>query len=270
MFITIINDCRDENARARQESRIAALLNSPTIFLGVNSDIEASMQIIDVLDATEGARGLVLVNVAPRGTRVKKWENGTPFGYFKYKETIVIASIDGYTLSAVKKLKLATTLQVFDIATCAKILQEKGVIHEETAAYLPKTQFRSFDFTPRAGAFLLSGEILPTTTLSLDDIPDLPHTVWHIDNFGNCKTTLLSNDYSQKDSLTTHFGTFPIISQLRDLDDGQSSAIVGSSGIGGYRFLELMSQRKSFSLLYGVQIGDDIFNSHSYFTTATN
>jgi hypothetical protein len=269
MFVTIINDCQDENARARQESRVASLIQSPTTFLGVNSDIEASMQIIDILDATEGAQGLILVNVAPRGTRVKKWENGTPFGYFKFNNTIVITSIDGYTLSAIKNLRLATTIDVFDIRTCAKIFKEKGLIDEKTAIYLPRTQFRSFDFTPRAGAYLLKGGILPTTTLSLDKIPDLPNTVWHIDNFGNCKTTLLSNNYNDKGNLTTRFGTFPIVSQLRHLDDGQSSIVIGSSGIGEYRFLELMSQRKNFSSLYNVHIGDDIFDSQSHFITAT-
>ncbi|MBI1839007.1 MAG: hypothetical protein HYR95_01760, partial [Candidatus Colwellbacteria bacterium] len=103
MNITIINDCRDANAAGRQAARAATLLGGTVAFIGVTNDLEASGNLIDALDAIEGKGGIVLVNVAPRNGTAKKWENGTPFGYFWYKETLVLASVDGLTLSLVKK-----------------------------------------------------------------------------------------------------------------------------------------------------------------------
>ncbi|PIZ82395.1 MAG: hypothetical protein COY02_00205, partial [Parcubacteria group bacterium CG_4_10_14_0_2_um_filter_41_6] len=62
MFITIINDCKDQNAAGRQAARVACLFNIAPTFVGVQSDIEASGNIIDVLDATEGKKGIILAN----------------------------------------------------------------------------------------------------------------------------------------------------------------------------------------------------------------
>lgn len=65
-----------------------------------------------------------------------------------------------------------------------------GVISEVAAKQIPTTQFRSFDFLPRAGAFILNDNHLPTTPHDLSLIPELPNAIWHIDNFGNCKKLL--------------------------------------------------------------------------------
>src|SRR5688572_12965729 len=98
MFVTIINDCKDENAFGRQATKAAALFGCSIVTVGVDSDIEAAGNLIDCLDAGEGKEGVILVNVAPRHGDAKKWPNGTPFGYFLYKETLVVTSIDGLTL----------------------------------------------------------------------------------------------------------------------------------------------------------------------------
>ncbi len=270
MFTTIINDCKDDNARGRQESRIASLLETGLSFIGVESDLEASMQLVDVLDATEGRTGLVLVNVAPRGGHTIKWENGTPFGYFKYGETLVVASVDGYVLSAVKKLGILKNFSLLDTHTSAETMLAAGFIDEVAAKQIPTTQFRSFDFIPRASVFMALGNTLPSTDYSLDNIPDLPKAIWHIDNFGNCKTTLLTEDINLDSFTQTHFGGLSYFEQLRNLPDGEVGLVHGSSGISDTRFIELMSQRHSFANTHNVKIGDDVFSDQSYFRKATD
>ena len=269
MFTTIINDCRDDNARARQTSRVASLLGGSVSFIGVDSDIEAGLQLIDILDATEGGRGLILVNVAPRGGHTTKWENGTPFAYFWYHETLVVTTVDGFVLSAVKKLGLTNTISLLDTRTASETMLSNSFITATAAKQIPTSQFRSFDFLPRVGTFLLHGHSLPTTNFGMENVPELPLAIWHIDNFGNCKTTLVISDINVGDKIENRFGSLNFIEYLRDVPDNESAIIRGSSGIGEIRFLELVSQRKNFAKQHNVQIGDAVFGEESYFTTAT-
>ena len=269
MFTTIITDCRDDNARARQESRIAALCQTSTSFIGVQSDIEASLHLIDILDATEGRPGIILVNVAPRGGHTRAWENGTPFAFFWHQETLVVASIDGFTLAAVKKLQLVNTVQQLDTRSAAAAMAAATFISADAAAHIPETQFRSFDFTPRAAAFLYQKQTLPSTTLSLTDVPDLPAAIWHIDSFGNAKTTLTPNEISTSDLTPTRFGTLAYYDQLRSVPDNESALVRGSSGMGTTRFLEGMMQRGNFANAHHAQIGDDIFSPTNHAQHAT-
>lgn len=270
MFTTIINDCKDDNARGRQESRVASLLLTGLSFIGVESDLEAGMQLVDVLDATEGRKGLVLVNVAPRGGHTTKWENGTPFGFFYYGETLILASVDGYTLAAVKQLGLLTELSLLDTHTGAETMLAAGFISDIAAKQIPTTQFRSFDFLPRAGAFILNGNHLPTTPHDLSLIPELPNAIWHIDNFGNCKTTLTTDDINLSGNTITRFGELPYFEQLRNVPDDAHALVHGSSGIKDTRFIELMAQRASFARIHQAKIGDGVFTEESYFRKATN
>jgi hypothetical protein len=240
MFTTIINDCRDDNARARQESRLASLLGTPLSFVGVQSDLEAGVQLIDILDATEGRPGLILVNVAPRGGHTTKWENGTPFAYFRHHDTLIVSSVDGYALSGVKKFVLAKSVQLLDTHSAATAMAAAGFVDAGAAARIPTTQFRSFDFTPR------------------------------VDNFGNCKTTLTTADLAGASELATRFGSLPHVAKLRDLPDGHHALVSGSSGLGDTRFLELMMQRQSFAKHHAVRLGDDLFSPTSHFRQATD
>ncbi len=268
MFTTIINDCKDDNARARQESRVGSLVETSLSFVGVESDLEASMQLVDVLDATEGRPGLVLVNVAPRGGSARHWENGTPFGYFWYKETLVVASVDGYVLSGVKMLGLLDKISLLDTHTAAKAMLEADFIFDIAAEQIPYTQFRSFDFLPRVGVFLLKGEDLPREDYSLDNIINLPKAIWHIDNFGNCKTTLTKHDITPGVTMT-RFGDLSFHAQLRDVPDQTPALVQGSSGLADKRFMELVIQRGNFAKVHNALIGDDVFTAESYFRKAT-
>jgi hypothetical protein len=270
MFTTFITDCKDDNARARQESRTASLLTTSTAFIGVDSDLEAGMQLIDILDATEGRPGIILVNVAPRGGHATKWENGTPFGYFWYQKTLVVASVDGFALSAVKALGITQEIALLDTHSAATAMLEAGFITSAAAMHIPLTQFRSFDFTPRVAAFIYLGNAVPTSRYTFEHVPDLPPAIWHIDSFGNCKTTLRIEDITSNQATNTRYGSLPFIAQLRQVPDGTPALVQGSSGIDKTRFLELMTQRGNFAKAFGANIGDDVFTGISHFTKATN
>lgn len=270
MFTTIINDCKDDNARSRQESRVSALLETATSFIGVNSDLEAGMHLLDILDATEGRPGIILLNVAPRGGHATKWENGTPFAFFWYHQTLIVGSVDGYTFSGAKKVGILPDLELLDTHTGAAAMQEAGFIDATAAKHIPATQFRSFDFTPRIAAFLWHEHYVPSTSYAANEVADLPLAVWHIDSFGNAKTTLLPTDLESLDHPTsTRFGDLLYTPQLRDLPDHTNGLVRGSSGLSDQRFLELIEQRGNFSAAQHVEIGDAIFNTTNYAQSAT-
>ena len=258
MNITIINDCRDANAVGRQIARTTSLLDSPVSFVGVTSDIQAAGNIIDVLDAIEENPGIILVNVAPRNGKAKKWPNGTPFGYFWYKKVLILASIDGLTLSLVKKLKLTKTLTILNIPKTLDQLIAGGALQNNLKDSITRTQFRSFDFLPRVAAYLSSGKKLRGEKLHIKDVSDAPPAIWWIDNFGNCKTTLLQEDVKGKNRFSTKFRGLSYFERLKDVPDKTPALISGSSGLGEKRFLEVVVQGGSAEKVFNISVGDAI------------
>lgn len=260
MFVTIINDCQDDNAFGRQLTKASALISGNVISVGVKNDLEAAGNLIDILDAAEGQEGVILVNVAPRHGAAKKWPNGTPFGYFFYKKTLVVSSIDGLTLSLVKKLGLVESINLLDIPTVINYLTEHHSISAEEVDHIEHTQFRSLEFIPRVAKWLLIDQIeLPYESYSINEIPECPNAVWWIDNFGNCKTTLLPTDvdFESGKKVELIVGKYPCFLRLKDVpDDGSSALIIGSSGLDDRRFLELVIQGKSFQKESNIKSAD--------------
>lgn len=260
MNITIINDCRDDNAKGRQIARTSALIEGNISFLGVSSDLEAAGNLIDILDASQDEPALILVNVAPRNGSAKKWPNGTPFGYFWYKNVLVVSSIDGLTLSLVKKLKLADSINVLDIPTVVGIFSEKGFITKDTADYIINTQFRSYEFLPRVASYLLKNKEVESVKHPISEFTDAPKAIWWVDNFGNCKTTILPSEVeiSAGNTVMTKIGELNYYNRLKDVPDKSDAIITGSSGLGGIRFLEVVSQGESAARKFGISSGDVI------------
>jgi len=263
MFLTIINDSRDGNAFGRQQTRASALFGCGVATVGVRDDLEASGNLVDALDAGEGHEGVVLVNVAPRqtngkklgrgsvgffGAEVAKKENGSPFGYFYYDKTLVVGSVDGITLSLVKKLGIADRINVLDIAAMGTALIEKGIISDDVARRMAATQFRSYEFLPRVAHWIAGGQPVVSVEQSLDT-PDAPKAVWWIDSFGNAKTTLLPEDvsFAEGKNAETLFGSLGCFTSLKDVPDEVAGLVIGSSGIGDKRFLEIVVQGESAS-----------------------
>ncbi|TSC78130.1 MAG: hypothetical protein G01um101433_417 [Parcubacteria group bacterium Gr01-1014_33] len=240
-------------------ARVSSLFDSAVAFIGVTDDGEAAGNLIDAL---EGRKGAILVNVAPRHGNAKKWKNGSPFGYFWHGETLVVGTIDDITFSLVKKLGLAASLRIIDTARAIEELVKSGLAVEHSKHYIAETQFRSYDFLPRIAAYLLAHHDLPGDICSIDKIPDMLPMVWWVDNFGNCKTTLLLReiDFTQGKTIETLWGALPYIARLKDVPDQASACIRGSSGVGENRFLEIVVQGGSAAERFAIKSGDHIFN----------
>lgn len=268
MFITVINDCKSQNDIARQETRLMSLFHRPISFVGVNSDfsvnatLEAAGNLIDVLDAIEDRNGVVLLNVAPRGEQKKDGYNGTPFCYFKYKNVLVISTVRGNSLSLVKKLGLIDSINLVDVAEACSAAKQAGFLTEEQEKYIPTSQFRSFDFTPRLAYWLYLGLNIPHQEMDLSIIEDVGDCVWYVDAFGNCKTTILGEEIkvAPGGKLKTNLGEFSFYQRLKDLPKGDTAWYQGSSGIGNRRFVEIATQMVAGSAAktLGIDVGQPL------------
>lgn len=264
MQISIINDCTDENARLRQISRAGSLFpNAGVECFAVGSELEAAGSLVDALDAFEGREGIILVNVAPRSGAAKRWRNGTPFGYFRYGRTLVVASVDGLVLSLAKKLGLIDQFQLLDIETVL------GSISDEELPPAVKlrtinTQFRSFNFLPRAADWIWRGYDLPRENYPLAEIKDAPDAAWLVDNFGNIKTTLLGEKYAFRSGdpvevfVNGKKWRLEYYERLKDLPDQMVGVVEGSSGIAERRFLEIIFQGGNAAQKLGLKAGDQV------------
>jgi S-adenosylmethionine hydrolase len=126
---------------------------------------------------------------------------------------------------------------------------KNGLIDKALENYIAKTQFRSFDFVPRAARWLHDYHQLPYSEKTIDEIPDIPACIWCIDAFGNCKTTLFQEDLILKNKklIETNLGTFPFYQRLKDVPEGETAFYIGSSGLGEKRFLEIATQNREGS-----------------------
>lgn len=261
MQITIINDCCDENAKLRQVSRAGSLIkNSSVNCFGANSEAEAAGFLADAIDAIEGKEGVILANVAPRGGKGKRWKNGTPFGFFWYKKTLVVSSVDGLVLSIAKKLNIIKEFHIVDIESVLNSVKDRE-LDKGTKNRIIKSQFRSFDFLPRLAAWVLEKKKIPAEKYSLEEIADMGNCVWFIDNFGNIKTTLLKNELNIIDNIAklkikrkTH--KFNFYERLKDLPNNGIGLTVGSSGLGNERFLEIILRGGNAAKKLGIKEGD--------------
>lgn len=262
MFFTILSDCSDANESARQQTRVNTLFGCPAniLKLGAYSDIEAAGNLVDVLDAGEGKRGVVLVNIAPRFGQGKQWENGVPFGFFHFQDTLVVSVASNEALFLARKLGLVETLQVTDIPEVVEILIENDLLETEKKDYLINTQFRSYEYAPKLAKLVFEGVDVPTRQYSLEDPYKVENIVWFIDTFGNCKTTLLESDITvdSEGFVETRFDKIRFYPKLKDLPDGEMGIYLGSSGIGDQRFVEISVQGGNAAERLGVNVGDRV------------
>lgn len=263
MFVTIINDCNDPNESARQLTRANILFNCPanSLRLGVYSDIQSAGNLIDVLDASEGQKGIVIVNVAPRFGAAKRWSNGAPFGFFKYKETIVVMTINPEIQHLLWKLKITNEIYVTEISEVIDILIEQGLVEMTRRQYLIDTQFRSFEYAPKLAKLVFDEITFPTKTIASEEVKNGDKgKVWFIDSFGNCKTTLLKEDLiiDEGGYVQTNWGKIKYHEKLKDVQNEDLGIYVGSSGIGLNRFVEITIQGGNASAGIGINVGDEI------------
>lgn len=263
MHITIINDSADANAAGRQLTRAGVLMKEASLaFIGVPafSDLAAAGNLVDALDAAMGQPAAVIVNVAPRHTpQAREQKNGTPFSYFFIGGTLVISTMEGSTLSLAKKVGALreSAIHLLDVEQVAQDLNARGELTAVEAAWVSNTQFRSYEFAPRLAARLLEGYEPPSHPLSADDVPDAPLAVWWIDNFGNLKTTALPEDigFTLGAEIETALGTLRCYEHLAQVPTGELACVVGSSGYGSNRFIEIVAQGERAAALLDARIG---------------
>lgn len=261
MYVTVINDCHDPLTRNRQVVRASTLFpatNVSFVSVGNFADLEASGAIIETIDAAMDEPGIILANVAPRHGKAKKWPNGTPFGHITYKHTEIFATVDGVTLSLLRKYGLADSIEVYDIPAVLDAMIKAGKLAEHLRAPITNTQFRSFEFLPRVAKWYLQGVDVPHEVHPLTDFLPAPMAVYSVDNFGNCKTTAWAEDLGHQagKTVSTHWGELLCYDRLKDVPNDQPGLIVGSSGYRDHRFLEIVVQGKSAAAHFGVQVGD--------------
>jgi hypothetical protein len=197
----------------RQATRVASLFNCHVTTIGVNNSLQAVGNLIDTIDAGEEKEGVVLVNVAPRTVEDN---NGAYFGWFRYKDILVVTTLSK-DLCLLNKLGITSEIK---IPFGTPVLED--------------SQFRSFEYTP-----FLAQELFDLTKehkriLKLGK--EVDPAIWWIDNFGNCKTTLLEDEVD----LLREKILVPFYGRLRDVPYRSQGITVGSSGIGTKRFLEVV------------------------------
>lgn len=261
--VTVINDCRDENARGRQLARLAALFPGSHIsFVGVENDVEAGLHLVDVIDSLDGKPGIILVNVAPRNGQGKKWENGVPFGAIKYSQAVVFTTISQATLSPLAKVAPpSTTIRIFDLPKVIPRLTADPARQE----HIRTSQFRSYEFLPRLAAAYLRGISLPAEIKPLMNLAQGDQMVIaYIDCFGNAKTTIFPEEIGFKPDIEIRLqiGDSPqairCYHRLKDIPDNVLGLVIGSSGLGQQRFLEIMVQGGSAGALLKARIGSEL------------
>ena len=263
MFVTIINDCNDPNESARQLTRANVLFNCPAnaLRLGVYSDIQSAGNLIDVLDASEGQKGVVIVNVAPRFGAAKRWSNGVPFGYFKHKETVVVMTVNPEIQKLLWKMKIINEIFVTEISEVIDTLIDHELVEAAKRQYLIDTQFRSLEYAPKLAKLVLEEIQFPSKIMKLgSDRSEEKGKVWFIDSFGNCKTTLLRKDLiiDENGCVDTIWGKIRFYEKLKDVQNEDLGIYIGSSGIGLDRFVEITIQGGNASAGIGINIGDAI------------
>lgn len=260
-FAVVINDCTDDNAFIRQTLRIKKFFPKTDIYpLRVNNTFEAAGCLIDTLDAAQDNSGIILTNVAPRNGEAKKWPNGSPFCYFYVKNILILSTFNDIILSLIKKFQFQTKVYLLDMSRVLENVCNLGLLQPKEAEQIKNTQFRSYEFLPRA-AFWLSNKIDLPKTIKDINAPCTNAAIWWADNFGNLKTTLLPEeiDFQHGKTIKTKFGDLTCYNKLKDVEDGSAGIIIGSSGYCEKRFLEIVIQGGNAAKTYNAFSGLEIF-----------
>jgi hypothetical protein len=267
MIFGIISDCRGPITAGRQSIRFQTLFGHTPVFVGVSHELEAAGALLDALDAAlcvdQNAKGVILVNVAPRNGEARQFENGAPFCLFRVNDIFVISTI-GMVLSLVKKFGLVSSVRLLDIPTVMKWAVQAYLVDQHQADEIIATQFRSYEFALRIAYWIgVLGKYPPSKEVPFSDVAPNPptHHIWSFDEFGNGKTTILDHEIERL--LIENVGriiTRRIFTRLKDVPDDGKLALTrkGSSGFGK-RFMEIVVQGGSAAKISGLKIGDSIF-----------
>ncbi len=272
LTVVPINDCSDGNARMRVEARLSRLLPGATILttVPVQNDLEASLNILDALDAVDNPwlhsgsgllisgldpiLNLIVANVAPRKG---VGNHGVGFYYARFGSTLILTTLSGYELSLLKKVGLSAKLYRLDVTEVVKWMVRSGLISKDYAHHIENSQFRSFEFLPITGLCLLKMlDHVPTHPGSWEDLPVLADgLVGTIDVFGNAKLTAVGKagfKFSLEGEPSRIFESKP---NLAALNDREAGVVRGSSGFWQCRLAEFMIKGSAAAKKYGLELG---------------
>lgn len=269
----VITDCCDANAILRQAAAwpLLAKTDQPTT-VQINGAIEGSGMLVDALVEVRGSKAVIFCQSAPRDFSCVTGGNGTNFGYFWHQKTLVLVSLGGPMLSQVIATGLlpkdAEVWQLSIPEVLAEAVRQKKLEAAE-AEVIRRTQFRSLKFAPRVAGWIIEGVAIPKSRFDLSSVSKLGNRVWWVDNFGNCKTSVRLSDvprFAEGVVVEVSFGK-PVVHELvcyhdlRSVPVGQAALVVGSSGLEGDEFLELVVQgvhsgsaAKEFGLVVGSEV----------------
>lgn len=251
MIVNIISDCADGNARGRLMARCQALFGATPIFWPVENKWELAGNIIDACDASLRTKNVILGNVAPRsgdGT------NGTPFFWARVNDNWIFSTRSNEVIWLLEKMFGNQTLYRVDWAH----MPDHG---DESEVY----QFRSFELLPRYAAATihvsLTGKPEPW---AVQAIQNPAASIWWVDAFGNCKTTLcvdeLNFEAGERYNVNAHYAARGY-KRLCDVPFGEIGVVPGSSGFGDKRFIEIVTGGKvkgGAAQMLGLRSGEQI------------
>ena len=281
--IAYITDCRDENGKGRLKARLTGLFPGCSVqFVGVSTDYEAALNLVDIVDAYDGRPGIILANVARREglERKSKWPNGPPFAWLQLGNIDIFTTVDGYVVSLLQRM-LGRDLKLF-VYDIPATVPHMGLSAERQAQVI-NTQFRSFDYLPLLAAQLLGYASLPVTSV-ISEIPNMPLAFFVLTLSGTSKQTHCQRMWActmerwhqalswrsesmmhvqAKGGRSASVGFrnvlhLPFYNRLKDIPDGQVALTIGSSGLGSKRFLEIMQQGASAASTLALQSGINI------------
>ncbi len=281
--VIYLTDCTDANARFRLSARIAALFGAAPAIYGLTSqraDLEASLTLLDGLQAATLALGrqpepsIFLVNVAPR--EHTQWDNGTPFCYFHYGNHLVVATIDGQTLSLVQRYLSIETVKLVDIPTVTKHAVASGWLTGDEADLIVNTQYRSLWFTPLLARWLCDHREIPYEDYLLSQM-EIEPAVYFIDNFGNCvipklpheigfepgQSLIVNHRNRRGQSRTNH--PVKCYQRLAEVPPGKPGIVIGSGGTGFVNLIvqgvSLVAGKADAASYFGLSVGDPVFSN---------
>ncbi len=253
--IYISDTLGDDNARGRITTRLLTGIGESVFTsvtpIGVDSEVEGFVQLVDLLDATRGNKAVILFNVAPRGVNKKRLPNGSPFGHLRVGNADIFPTVEGRVLPLLQNL-LNRRLRVRVHEICPEVLGAVGIPRYQWK-YVTSTQFRSYEFLPDLANAVMSGKEVPGREMAVARIRGGGGFVGIVDKFGNIKTTALPSDIGFRPGRTLALdlgGTevrLPCYPKLKDVPCGTLAAVVGSSGLwvgrANKRFVEIVVQK---------------------------
>ncbi|MBI1975029.1 MAG: hypothetical protein HYS57_01560 [Parcubacteria group bacterium] len=262
--VFIINDSRDDNARARQAGELSRYIECSHEFIRVSGELAAGFNLIDTLKTfRHGKRGGIAVNVA---TRTGILQNGINFGYFPFESAWVVSTTGDETLALAEYLDATKTIRVLDTEKTTDFLIAEGFVSPDDREDILTSQFRSSVFSPAVLAYLITRGEIPCYTLhQLKRVDSIIGKVCWIDNFGNLKLAKTVDSLGGigagtfiKTLLPAPFHRLLYYPQLSMVPDKRAAIIRGSSGVGSHRLLEVVVKGGKAGRLMKLEIGDRV------------